>query len=74
MLYVLVEPWHTDEGPEMVPGWSGIIVTVTLLLRGGLEPQALSAVTVIFPPLVPAVALIEVVDELPVQPEGKVQV
>lgn len=38
------------------------------------EPQALFAVTVIFPPDVPAVALIELDVDVPDQPDGNVHV
>jgi hypothetical protein len=37
-------------------------------------PQAFVAATVILPPIAPAVAAMEVVFEVPVQPPGKVQV
>jgi hypothetical protein len=41
---------------------------------GTLEPHELLAVTEIVPPLFPAVAVIEVDVELPLHPDGKVQV
>ena len=48
-------------------------MTDTLNVRGLLEPHELFAVTEMVP-LVPAVAVIDVVVELPLQPPGKVQV
>ena len=57
----------------MVPGWVGVGVTDTLNVREVLEPHELFAVTEIFP-LVPAVAVIDVEVELPLQPEGNVHV
>ena len=67
-------PEQTGVGPEMVPGWEGIGVTETDLLLVALEPQPLLALTVMDPPEAPAVAVIEVLVELPVHPPGKVQV
>ena len=58
----------------MLPGCAGTGVTDTDRVLGVLGPQALFAVTEMVPPLLPGVALIEVVVELPDQPEGSVQV
>jgi hypothetical protein len=61
--------------PVIVPGCAGnvqAIVTASVLV--GPAPQVLFALTVILPPAVPAVAVIEVVVDVPDQPEGKVQV
>jgi hypothetical protein len=58
---------------EMV-GALGLGLTVTDKLCAVLLPHALLAVTVIIPPLAPAVALILLVEEVPVQPPGKVHV
>ena len=55
----------------MGPGWKGVVVTDTPLIRSELVPQELLAVTEILPPLVPTVAVIKVVVELPVHPEGR---
>jgi hypothetical protein len=49
-------------------------ITVTLFDREEPEPQELFALTEMVPPVVPAVALMLVVDELPLHPEGKVHV
>ena len=46
----------------------------TFNVRGVLEPQELLAVTEIVPPLVPAVVVIEVVVDVPPQPEGSAHV
>ena len=61
--------------PEMNPGCAGTDEsTMTNNVCARLLPQALFAVTKMVPPLLPGVALIEVVVELPDQPEGSVQV
>ena len=51
----------------------GEIVVVTANVRATLVPQELVAVTEIVPLNKPAVAFIELVVEVPVQPEGSVQ-
>ncbi len=48
--------------------------TDTANVRAMLVPQKLLAVTDMSPPLAPTVALIDVVVELPLHPEGKLQV
>ena len=58
----------------MVPGCAGAVVTVTLNVWAVPAPQALSAVTEISPSSAPAVAMIELVVELPVQSAGNVHV
>jgi len=62
-------------GCVMVPmaGGVGIADTVTANVRVVLAPHELSAVTEIVPPVEPAVALMDVEVELPVHPEGNVQ-
>ena len=52
----------------------GLPVTVTLKVRGMPEPHELFAVTEIFPPFAPGVAVIDVEAELPLQPDGNVHV
>ena len=74
MLYVCDEPEHTAALPVIVPGWAGTVVTVTFKVFAVPEPQVLFAVTETFPPVAPAVALIEVEVEVPVHPEGRVHV
>ena len=58
----------------MVPGVAGILITVTLNVRGEEEPQELFAVTVILPLVELAVVTMEFVVEVPVHPTGNVQV
>ena len=61
--------------PVMVPGWAGKpAVLVTANVWAKLAPQLFVAVTVMFPPVLPAVALMLLVVEVPVQPVGSVQV
>jgi hypothetical protein len=47
---------------------------VTASVLGEEEPHESFAMTVMFPPVAPAVNVIEFVDELPVHPDGNVQV
>jgi hypothetical protein len=59
--------------PDIVPGWAGVDETVTERVLAVPEPHELFAVTEIFP-LEPAVAVMDVVVELPLHPAGKVHV
>jgi len=74
MLYVFDEPWQTVVSPVIVPGWAGVVATVTLNVLAVPEPHELLAVTEMVPPDAPAVASIDVDVELPVHPEGNVHV
>ena len=74
MLYTSVEPSQTLAEPPINPGWEGTAETDAANVRAKLLPQKLLAVTEILPPVVPTVALIEVVVELPLHPEGKLHV
>jgi hypothetical protein len=70
-------PGHTGEGPLIVAGVAGAAaLTTTAAVLAVLVPQELVAVTVMFPLAAeaPAATVIEFVVEVPVQPEGKVQV
>jgi hypothetical protein len=58
----------------MAPGCAGVGFTVIAKVLGVLLPHALFAVTVIFPPFAPTVAVMLFVVEFPVQPPGKVHV
>lgn len=59
----------------IAPGCAGTaVVTATVSDCAELLPHELLAVTVTLPPEVPAVALMELVVEVPLQPEGVVHV
>ena len=61
--------------PLIVAGVAGVdALTETASVCAEEEPQVFFALTVIFPPAVPAVALIEVVVEEPLHPAGKIHV
>ena len=60
--------------PVISSGWPGMIVTVTLKVFAVPEPHELFAVTEISPPVAPAVAVIDVVVEVPLHPDGNVHV
>ena len=64
----------TEVDPDMLPGCSESALTLIANVLGVLEPHELSAVTEIVPLIAPAVAVIDVELELPLQPDGKVQV
>ncbi len=61
-------------GPLIDPGCEGVVETETVSVRAILVPQKLLAVTETLPPDELAVALIDVVVELPLHPEGKLHV
>ena len=56
------------------PGVAGMLIAVTLNVCAGEEPQELLAMTVTLPAVALAVALMEVLVELPVHPPGNDQV
>ena len=56
--------------PDIDPGVAGVMGTDTGNVLALLVPQELLAVTEIVPPIAPAVASIDVEEELPVHPEG----
>jgi hypothetical protein len=74
MEYVLASVGHTLAGPVIVAGVAGGLVTVTVKVCAAELPQVFFATTEIFPLFALAVVLIVSVDELPVQPPGKVHV
>jgi hypothetical protein len=74
MLYVLAEPEQKKLLPLIAPGVAGVLIKVTDSVLTEEEPHPLLAVTVISPPEDPAVVLIEVVVDEPVQLPGNVQV
>ena len=59
--------------PEIVPGVEGMVLTVTVKLEAVDVPHILVPVMEITPPVVPAVAEIELDVDDPLHPEGKVQ-
>jgi len=69
-----VVPGHTAVFPEIAPGCAGNIAEVTVIVCAVLLPQVLLAFTEIMPPVDPAVAIIELVVDVPVHPAGKVHV
>jgi hypothetical protein len=74
MEYVLLLPEQIVAGPEIVAGVAGVEFTVTVNVCADEVPQEFVAVTVMFPLVAFAVVVIEFVVELPLQPEGVVQV
>jgi hypothetical protein len=71
--YVLLLPEHTVAEPEIDPGVVGTVTTETKRLEEVVVPHEFVAETNILPDVELAVALIEFVVEVPVQPDGKVQ-
>jgi hypothetical protein len=63
---------------EGAPSWGSSVptqmVTATVWLAAGEAPQAFEADTVMSPPVLPAVAVMEFVVEVPDHPPGSVQV
>ena len=75
MLYVFELPEQIVVVPLMTPGVAGAAVLTIIACEEVAEvPQALLAVTVTFPLVALAVAVMEAVVDVPVQPPGKVQV
>jgi hypothetical protein len=67
-------PEHIVAGTVMIPGCAGIKFTATANVCAKDDEQVLFAVTETFPPVALAVALIELVADVPDQPAGNVQV
>ena len=75
MLNVFELPEQIVVLPVIAPGCVGAdVVTVTDRVWALLEPQELFAMTCMFPDVAPGITTIELVVEVPVQPEGNVQV
>ena len=74
MLYDSADPSQTLSGPLIEPGGAGMLETNVLTELAVLVPQKLVAVTEIGPSDEPTVALIEVVVEVPLHPEGRFHV
>lgn len=58
----------------MIPGVAGVVFTTIASVATADVPQVLLAVTVTLPPVEFAVAFIELVVDVPVQPLGNVHV
>ena len=67
-------PEHGVALPVIDPGVAGVDAGVTAKVRAEEAPHALFATTLTFPAVAFGVAEILVVVEVPVQPDGKVQV
>lgn len=75
MVYVALPPTQISVGPDITPGFTGTVKTAAIVKLVGAEvPQLLLAVTAINPVEEPAIALMLVDVEFPLQPLGKVQV
>jgi hypothetical protein len=74
MLKVAVVPVQTVSMPLMAAGAEGAAMTDTVRLEGDEVSQSFTAATVTAPPAGPAVTVMEVLSETPVQPSGSVQV
>lgn len=74
MVYVFELPAQIEAAPLMAPGVGGIIFITMACEEAAEVPQPLLAVTVMLPAVELAVAVIELVVDVPVQPPGKVQV
>ena len=72
MVYVLVLPEQLTVFPLTVPGVDGEVLTVTTSDCAADEPQVLLAVTVTLPLVELTVLVIELEEEVPVHPLGKV--
>ena len=69
MLYVVAPlPAQTGLVPDIVPGWAGTLLTVTVIWLGVPSPQALRGVTLMVPLAVPAVKVMLLVVDEPDQP------
>ena len=75
MLYVFELPEQMVAVPPIAPGVAGVAVLTVMACDDADDvPQPLLAVTVILPAVELAVAVIEVVVDVPVQPLGNVHV
>lgn len=70
----MIDPAQMLKLPDIGAVVLGALITVTVILVVAPEPHALFGFTVIIPPEEPAVTLIELVVDEPVQPEGNVHV
>ena len=65
---------HTVAGPMILAGVAGTAMRFTCKVSAAVLLQALLAVTLTLPPVVPNVATMLLVVDVPVQPLGSVQV
>lgn len=72
--YVVLLPEQIPAVPEILPGIAGMLFTVTARACAAELPQVLFEVTETFPLAVPAVLVIELPVDDPLQPDGIVQV
>jgi hypothetical protein len=70
----LEDPEQIVALPEILPGIAGVVLTVTAKVCGVDDPHAPLAITDIFPLELPAVVLMLVVVDVPLQPPGNVHV
>ena len=71
---MLDEPAQIGDVPAITPGVAGAVFTVIACDDEAEDPQVLFAVTLMFPLVALAVAVIELVVDAPVQPPGNVHV
>ena len=74
ILYANDVAWQTLTDPLIAPGCAGIALVLTAKVRAVLFPQLLLAVTEIVPAELPATTEMDAEVELPLPPEGNVQV
>jgi len=71
--YVFDVPLHTTLFPEIAPGCAVIEFTLIVALCALLTPHELTAETSIVPPETPTVSVMVFVEDVPVQPNGEIQ-
>jgi hypothetical protein len=69
-LYVLVKAGKIVFGPDIAPGFDGIVFIVIGKESSALDPQAFNDLTEILPPFASGITLMELVLDEPVHPLG----